>query len=192
MRFPQIPVMDRVFRLFDYPPLNTPDIALKAKVKPYYFQAEDAFLSYNGVTVKQNAVPAGDPFHGASVIQDVDSQPYIDAGAKAIADDVIEPFATRLLEDLANGTHSGWDYLMSFDHYSTRAYMSTEYRPSDKLPVKLPDKALSTDVVNWVETFDKSTGWYDRALSETVLEAIAFGWSPSTNPLNTTPWWCIE
>ncbi len=60
MRFPQIPSMRRVFRLFDYGPLNTGDLALKAKVQPFYFVGganNDTFLSYNNVTVKQNAVP---------------------------------------------------------------------------------------------------------------------------------------
>ena len=51
---------------------------------------------------------------------------------------------------------------------------------------------VALDDLAWVEAHDKSTGWYDRALSETVLEAIAFGWSPSTNPMETTRWWCIE
>lgn len=193
MRFPEIPAMQRVFSLFNYAPLNTDDIALKKKLTPFYFKGaanNDTFLSYNGVTVKQNAVPAGDPFQGAAVIQDANPQPYLAAGAKAIADDVIEPFALRLLDDLKNHTTTGWEYMKLFDAYSTRAYMAILYRPSPKL--NLPNKPLPTDVINWVETFDKSTGWYDRSLSETVLEAVAFGWSPSTDPLETTPWWCIE
>ncbi len=193
MRFPEIAAMRRVFQLFDYKPLNTGDLALKKKLKPFFFRGaanNDTFLSYNGVTVKQNALPAGDPFQGEAVIQDANPQPYLRAGAKAIADDVIAPFATRLLDDLEYKTNDGWEYMKQFDLYSTRSYMSIQYRPSPEL--NLPARPLPTDVVNWVETFDKSTGWYDRALSETVLEAVAFGWSPSTNPLESTPWWCIE
>lgn len=193
MRFPQIAAMRRVFHLFHYSPLNTSGINLEAKLKPYYFRGaanNDTLMSHNGVTVKQNAIPAGDPFKSAAVIQDTDPQPYLRVGAKAIADDVIEPFATLLLKDLEEGTDKGWEYLKKYDHYSTRAYMSLVYRPSAKL--NLPNAPLPSDIINWVETFDKSTGWYDRALSETVLEAVAFGWSPSTNPMEATRWWCIE
>lgn len=186
--------MERVFKLFDYPPLNSDGIALKAKLRPFYFVGggnNNTFYSYNGVTVLQNAMPSPDqdPFNAEQVIQDISPDPYIKAGAKAIVDDVIAPFATRLLQDLEDGGSVGWEYMKSFDQYSTRAYMSLKYIPSPSLG--LPNKPLPTDVVNWCETFDKSTGWYDRALSETVLEAVAFGWQPGPHPPRT-PWFCIE
>jgi hypothetical protein len=192
MRFPKINSMQRVFDLFDYPPLNTGDIALKSKLKPFYFVGggnNNTFYSYNDVTVRQNAMPSGDPFKADQVIQDVDSDPYITAGTKAITDDVISPFATRLLKDLEDGGSAGWEYMKAFDLYSTRAYMSLKYTPSAGL--NIPKEPLPTDVVNWCETFDKSTGWYDRALSETVLEAVAFGWLPGPHP-PPTQWFCIE
>lgn len=61
---------------------------------------------------------------------------------------------------------------MSADAHSTRSYMTFAYTPNASLG--LPEESLSTDVVNWVETFDKSTGWYNRVLLK-VLEALAFG-----------------
>jgi hypothetical protein len=189
MRFPEIDSMKRVFHLFDYPPLNKGDLALKKKLKPFYFSNENTFLSYNGVTVRQSD-QVSDAFKDAAVIQDVNPVPYVAAGAKNIADDVIEPFAKRLLYDLQHNTNTGWEFLKSFDLYSTRAYMNIQYRPSARL--NIPDKPLPVDVVNWIETFDKSTGWYDRSLSETVLEAVAFGWNPSSSPVEQTRWWCIE
>ncbi|KAG1849194.1 hypothetical protein F4604DRAFT_1907473 [Suillus subluteus] len=193
MRFPKISSMQRVFNLFDYPPLNEGSISLKTKVKPFYFVGggnNNTLYSYNGVTVRQNAMPPSDPFKADQVIQDVvSSNPYIAVGVKAIMDDVIGPFATRLLDDLKTGGSEGWKYMRSFDHYSTRAYMQLKYIPCPSLG--LPNKSLSTDVVNWCETFDKSTGWYDRALSETVLEAVAFGWHPGPNP-PPTQWFCID
>ncbi|KAG1769110.1 hypothetical protein EV702DRAFT_1189117 [Suillus placidus] len=193
MRFPKISSMQRVFNLFDYPPLNNGDISLKTKLKPFYFVGggnNNTLFSYNGVTVRQNAMPPNDPFKAEQVIQDeVDSNPYIAVGVKAIMDDVIGPFATRLLDDLKTGGSEGWKYMKSFDHYSTRAYMQLKYIPSPSLG--LPNNSLSTDVVNWCETFDKSTGWYDRALSETVLEAVAFGWHPGPDP-PPTQWFCID
>ncbi|EUC58754.1 L-amino acid oxidase, partial [Rhizoctonia solani AG-3 Rhs1AP] len=67
--------------------------------------------------------------------------------------------------------------------------MSIKYSPTPSLG--LPAEPLPNDVVNWCETFDKSTGWYDRALSETVLESIAFGWQPGPDP-PPVDWFCID
>ncbi len=106
-------------------------------------------------------------------------------------DDVIGPFARELLTDLTiEGRTVGWEKLLTVDKYSTRAYMCLAYEPSPELG--LPKGPLSTDVVNWLEAFDKSTGWYDRAFAETILEAIAFGWNPVDDPMVRTPWFCIE
>ena len=190
MRFPEILPMSRVFHLFHCPPLNSEGIELSKKLTRYYFTGSNTLLSYNGVTVPRTAVPPGDPFKADAVINHPKAHLYIAAGYKAIMDDVIAPFATRLLDDLQNNTDDGWKYMMEFDHYSMRAYMSITYRPDSKLG--LPDAPLPTDVVNWCETFDKSTGSYDRALSETVLQAIAFGWQPATEGQEQTEWWCIE
>ena len=192
MRFPKIPAMNRVFNLFENANLNTPDIALNSRLTPFYFTGAGnypPFLSYNGVTVRQNAVPSGDPFKAADVIQSADKEAYIKAGTKAITDDVIAPYATALLDDLKNNTKTGWEKMKSVDDHSTRSYMTFKYEPSADLGIQ--KKPLPTDVVNWCETFDKSTGWYDRAFTETVLEAIAFGWQPGPNP-PATQWFCIE
>ncbi|TDL14703.1 amine oxidase [Rickenella mellea] len=193
MRFPKIDAMRRVFKLFHYPPLNPGDKSdLEKKLQPFYFTStpvNNALYFYNGIRVVQCERTPQDTFKADEVILDTDPKPYITAGTKAITDDVINPFATRLLDDLKNGTSDGWTYMQSFDKYSTRAFMSLHYKPSPSLG--LPDKCLPTDVVNWCETFDKSTGWYDRALSETVLEAVAFGWQPGPNP-PSTDWYCID
>ncbi|KAK2462140.1 hypothetical protein APHAL10511_005838 [Amanita phalloides] len=189
MRFPEIESMRRVFHLFDYPPLNTGDLQLKAKIKPFIFTSNNSFLSYNDVTVKHNDVPAGDPFKASAVIKDTNPNPYIAAGVTAILNDVLGRFAVPLMNDLKTGKTDGWDLMMKYDKHSTRSYMALAYTPSDHL--NLPKKPLPTDVINWLETFDKSTGWYDRALTETVLEAIAFGWNPNPNAPPTS-WHLID
>ncbi|KAG8704051.1 hypothetical protein FRC11_010240, partial [Ceratobasidium sp. 423] len=188
MRFPQIPSMERVFKLFDYPPLNQGDKTLKSKLTPFLFANNNTFFDYNGVTVRRSAVPSADPFKADQVLDSPEKQAYIKTGAAKIADDVIRPFATALLDDLKNGTNEGWKKLMEKDTHSTRSYMGFAYEPSAQL--NLPKGPLPGDVINWVETFDKSTGWYDRSLSETVLEAIAFGWQPDS--ARPTDWFCID
>ncbi|KIK68716.1 hypothetical protein GYMLUDRAFT_92222 [Collybiopsis luxurians FD-317 M1] len=194
VRFPQIKSTNRVFHLFNYPPLNRDGLALKSKLKPFHFVGaanNNTLLSYNGITVRQNAtVPGSDPFKSDLVIKDTDPGPYVAAGAKAIVDDVIGPFAEGLFKDLENNTDGGMTRLMRFDQHSTRSYMTLVYKPSAHL--KLPPTPLPVDVVNWLESFDTSTGSYDSAFTETVLDAIAFGWNPSSDLLIRTPWFCID
>ncbi|KAJ8475240.1 hypothetical protein ONZ45_g15681 [Pleurotus djamor] len=171
MRFPDTIVMTRLFHLFKYGPLNTLPFDLQGKLRPYLFKdaKEKSLLYYNDVRKTRGSDPSGDDFQWSQL--DV-SEDYLKVGVTPIVNDMVTPFSDKLVRDLAEGTHEGWDYLMQFDAYSTRAYMSTKYIPSPNLG--LPATPLSTTTVNWCETFDKSTGWYDRSLAETVLEDMCF------------------
>ncbi|KZV60672.1 FAD/NAD(P)-binding domain-containing protein [Peniophora sp. CONT] len=199
MRFPHISSMQRVFHLFHYDKLNSDGLALAQKLKKYTFECPDALLSYNGATIKRRDWK-DDPFNSDTVIWDTEhGSAYVKARAEAIVSDVIEPFATRILDDLKTGKHAGWDYLSTYDRYSARAYMSTVYRPSASLRAgypSLPDEPLSNDMVNWCETFESSTGSFDRAFTELVLESIAFGWKPKDpcqdDKKDDTEWYCID
>jgi hypothetical protein len=50
---------------------------------------------------------------------------------------------------------------------------------------------LTTNIINWCETFDKSTGWYDRALTEQVSEALAFA-KAGSQTIGDVEWKCFE
>ena len=54
------------------------------------------------------------------------------------------------------------------------ALMTFSSAPSGSEFLDIPE-SFFTGFVNWLETFDKSTGWYDRELIQTVLEVITFG-----------------
>jgi hypothetical protein len=173
MRFPDIALMTRLFNLFYSPQLNPSNgDQLQKHLIPFYFttkpldQPDDGILFFNGVRERNvRGTFPGDPFQAAQVIQDVDPAivpQYINAGAVSIANDVFAPFVAKLQSDLNQNTDDGWKYMMSFDKYSTRAFMSLAYQPSPSLGI--PANPLPTDVVNWCETFDKSTGWYDRCV----------------------------
>jgi len=58
-----------------------------------------------------------------------------------------------------------------YDKYSMRSYLFQLQNPS-----------VSTADAHYMETLDKSTGWYDRALTETAIETLAFAWPPSSLP----------
>ncbi|KAJ8517742.1 hypothetical protein ONZ45_g5116 [Pleurotus djamor] len=171
MRFPDTVVMTRLFHLFKYRPLNTKPFDLHGKLRDYHFKdvKGNSLMYFNDVRRTRGSKPSGDAFQWSQL--DV-GENYLDVGVDMIVKDMVEPFSNALVRDLQNGTQDGWDLLMQFDNYSTRAFMSTKYIPSPSLG--LPAQPLSNTTVNWCETFDKSTGWYDRSLAETVLEDMCF------------------
>ena len=67
-----------------------------------------------------------------------------------------------LFDDLRDETMTGWQKMLSVDAHSTRSYMAFAYQPN--VSIGMPEQPLSTDVINWLETFNKSTGpgcqWY--------------------------------
>ena len=156
-------VMQRLGWLIDY-------IDLKDKLIPYYYTSDKSpgFQYFNGIRVR---IGNHSDFDAQALGI---NQSYIDAGTGAIVADVLNPFALALYGDLKNHTTTGWEKMLSVDAHSTRSYMTFAYTPNNA-SLHIPPESLSTDVVNWLETFDKSTGWYDRGFTETVLEAIAFG-----------------
>ena len=168
-------VMQRLGWLFDY-------IGLQDKLVPYYYTSNQSagFQYFNGIRVRIGE----DSDFDASALGI--NQSYIDAGASAIIGDVVAPFAAALYDDLRDQTTTGWEKMVAVDDHSTRSYMTFAYTGNASLGI--PEQSLSTDVVNWIETFDKRTGWYDRGLTETVLEAIAFGQAGGA----VIDWKCIE
>ena len=169
-------VMQRLGWLFNY-------IGLQDKLIPYYYTSDKSpgFQYYNGIRVR---VGNQSDFHASALGI---NQAYITAGASAIVEDVVNPFAEALYDDLKNHTTTGWDKILSVDTHSTRSYMTFAYTPTGSLGI--PEKRhLPTAVVNWLENLDKSTGWYDRGFTETVLDAITFG--PAGD--DDVEWKCIE
>ena len=168
-------VMQRVGQLFTY-------LGMRNQLIPYYYASnkQPGFQYFNGVRAR---IGDGSTFDAAAL--GINSS-YINAGVAKIVDDAVGPFARALFGDLQNHTTTGWESMMESDTYSTRAYFSFKYLPSPSL--NLAPEHLTTRVINWLETFDKSTGWYDRGLTETVLEAIAFGQAGDV----TVDWKCIE
>jgi len=169
-------VMQRVGQLFTY-------LGMRKQLVPYYYSSNKrpGFQYFNGI---RSRIGEGSPNFDAPALG-IDSA-LINIGVTNIVNDAVVPFARALFEDLQNHTTTGWDDMMKNDAYSTRSYFSFKYVPSPSFG--LPAEHLSTRVINWLETFDKSTGWYDRGLTETVLEAIAFGQAGG----GEIDWRCIE
>ena len=170
-------VMQRLRWLFKY-------IGLQDKLIDYFYTSDKSpgFLYYNGIRVRiGNQSDFAAPALGIG-------RSYIAAGTSAIVVDVVNPFVQALYDDVKNNTTTGWDKMSSVHAHSTRSYMNFAYTPNTSLGI--PEEHLSTRVVNWLETFDESTGWYDRAFTETVLEFVASGQIGQTG--DGINWKCIE
>lgn len=79
---------------------------------------------------------------------------------------------------------SGWDLLMRYDRYSTRGFLGVSH-PELRYPLGIPKPPYNYDTIEWLETFNGGTSWYDQAHSETVLESIDFEFNDKTN------WYCV-
>ncbi|KAG8975278.1 hypothetical protein FRC05_006221 [Tulasnella sp. 425] len=161
MRYPDAdgnPSMKRLFMLFNCQQLNPKDgPKLAEKLLDYKFNCDDAFRYYNGVRTKISDTT--NTFRFQETGADPKLLPL--GGSEVLKKYVLDDFVKDLLDDLHTGGHKGWDHLMEFDNYSTRGYMTLK-------------KGIDAVTVDWVETVTYGTGWFDKALSELVLEYIAF------------------
>lgn len=168
--------MERLFRLFYCEQLNPKNAKKGAKLEDYlmeyHFKSDKAFLFYNDQRARKGQTVSPDYFNfGETGVP----EEYLNLGAENVLKKyVLHDFVGKLLDDLRTGGRVGWDHLMEHDSYSTRGYMTVK-------------KKLKAEVVDWVETVTYGTGWFDRALSELVLEYIAF-----TSFLKNPKYTCIE
>ena len=168
MRFPKTEVMQPVFDLFDKIGLKTGEYLFKDR------HSNSAML-FNDIQRRRTEDPVTPQ---KFEITGVPAEPYGNLGwAKNVAN-VVDPFADRLIHDFTTNGKRGWEIMMEYDQYSMRSYMAGNRSDKDRYDDldRLNLMPYPLEVVNWCETFDKSSGWYDRALSETVLEALAFSW----------------
>ncbi|GJE93595.1 FAD-dependent oxidoreductase [Phanerochaete sordida] len=179
MRFPDTPIMAPVFDLFD-------DLGLKKLEYLFEDRDKNSTLFYNAVRRKRQTdavTPKQFRIHNVP-------DRWGSLGIKANMQNVTKPFTDALKNDVENGGNEGWKLMMKYDIYSTRAYM--QGRRSDWTQ-ELDKKNLMPypiRVVEWCETFTEATSFFDRALTETVLDALAFDYSD--DPDNPIQWYCID
>ncbi|EKM58811.1 uncharacterized protein PHACADRAFT_205061 [Phanerochaete carnosa HHB-10118-sp] len=177
MRFPDTPAMKPVFDLFK---------RLDVKTLKYYFKDKlgNSTLFYNDIVKKRTdeskIVPKDFNITGLP-------DKWGSLGVEANMSNVIKPFKDGLIKDAKEHSEKGWELMMEYDRYSTRGYMSdrrSDYRPD------LDEKKLMpypVSIVEWCETFDGSSTSFDRALTESVLDSLAFAYDDQ--PID---WHCID
>lgn len=168
MRFPDSPFMKRTFDLVNRQP---PILTSPPEMIPYIFEAPNTYLYFNGVqtanvsTLPPNPFDISPSYVPASVLAAGQPAAIIDAAL----DEPRQLFVTNKIQDAMTQLYE------TYDQYSMRSWLES--------------RGLSSSAINYCETLDKSTGWYDRALTETVLESLAFNW-PGPGP--AIQWKCFE
>jgi monoamine oxidase len=169
MRFPQIPIMDRTFDLFK---------RTGVPVIPYYLDSSTGALNcpslYNDRLLVTDPVQA-DPYkvsvsNGGSVPDNV-----VKAGT-GILDQEFKVYKDLMQTDF----EAGFKLLMTQDAFSTREYLKTGGANGS---------ATKYDFfsVQWLETQDTSSGLFDQAFTESVIDSFDFD-----NPNGDVHWACIE
>jgi monoamine oxidase len=151
MRFPNIPVMDRTFDLFNRTGTNA------NKITYYYSDGTvNCPMLFNNVRLlKSKTSPewSTNPFKVDGV-----SNIYAHRNPGDIMSEVMKPYVDALDADPVRGFRK----LMEVDHYSIREYLSQKTPYNDYRGIE------------YLETFSGSTTSFNNAFSEAVIEAIDF------------------
>jgi len=168
-RFPNTRVFRRVFDLFKGLDMTVDNGKL------FHFPPDsttNTILNYNDVSRPQypSQTITAETFNFPHI-----PSPYAESGVEALIDYVIRPFTDGLMKDLKTGGREGWELLMRYDADSARSYMVHGPIQEDQDDLN-SDNLLPypTVVINWLETVDTSTGAFDRALSEAVIDALFY------------------
>jgi len=197
MRFPEIDSMYRVIgkpsltdeeqknvrKLRRYPSLvdylneQMVDKSNLLELKPYYLGPKDGknnIIYYNGQRIYSQDDPVqGDPLKFSNANNNGRGVPdcFVAKGYSKILDEAYDEFKQKLAEK--DKFSEGFKFLLENDDYSTRAYL--------RKCVNVPES-----VVSWCETLDSSTGLYDMAFVESVIDSFDFD-----NP-GGGPWFLID
>ncbi|KAK4448884.1 hypothetical protein QBC34DRAFT_438663 [Podospora aff. communis PSN243] len=201
MRFPDNPVMTQVFELFTFLQMYKQDLTpntTNGALIPYSMTNmangnQNEPFRYNGITkwgsyvdIAAKAGEGGDAF---GFNKDPYAKPIPSVILKMNPSDVVDEAAQKLrdaIKDDPSGV-KGWELLMEFDKYTTRDWMSSNWDHHGWLNPKLPPFNATT--INFLETMNGGTDWYDQALSETVLESLDFNYNDPGTP--DFSWWCV-
>ncbi|KAJ3541739.1 hypothetical protein NM208_g2594 [Fusarium decemcellulare] len=190
MRFPHNPVMKRVFELFHNLDMKEIDLEKHPDAKDghlitYYMQnggpdskAKQPWC-YNDITAWGSSY--------SSLKTEGNDDPFqLAADGNTIMKANIAPLREALKKDAEQNPpgESGWKLLMEYDTYSTRQFLGTAH-PEITLPDGMPPPPYNYSTIEWLETFNGGTDWYDQAHSETVLESLDFEF------FEKTKWSCV-
>jgi hypothetical protein len=195
MRYPETPIMWRVFDLFR----NRLDLG--DKLVPYIMTSENQFLHYNGRRVQQRDIDkAGiqdihpDYFHDSEINGGMVPPDFIERGTAHWLSQCFDPFKKLFEQDF----EKGWKQLMMFDEHSARSFMASSFDITEGDFVLKKEK-YPFFAINWLERMNTGTGLFDMAFSEMVLDDLAFDYPAGAlvkygaeAPEMDWKWWCLK
>ncbi|KAF8527728.1 hypothetical protein BDD12DRAFT_919552 [Trichophaea hybrida] len=217
MRFPENPVMKRLFDLFTSLGMEKKKLADDPPVGslvPYYIQnikneneneAVREPWCYNNITRwgDYQKITAQDQYFDPFRLNTDKKIPQrhtnfiilvsiITRSPDDVVNDTIQPLRDALRNDLDEsppGT-AGWKLLMKYDKYSTRQFLSLSPEDSNDDDSSDDDSSppYNYETIEFLETFNGGTNWYDQAHSETVLESLDFEYYDQADE---NKWWCV-
>ncbi|KAA8645383.1 hypothetical protein EYZ11_000416 [Aspergillus tanneri] len=167
MRFPDIPIMDRVFKLFERLGITESSGLLI----PYYLFGINCPQRYNSITyIPQEGGPS-DPFNFSVSNNGLVPDKTVNYGADAILDDAFGYYK----ESLRRNFEKGFKTLMRADSYTMREYLC---------------QVMGYDFysIQYLETVSGATGQYSQAFTESVLESLNFDYCNGQE----VNWFCIK
>ncbi|KAI9807485.1 MAG: hypothetical protein M1825_005425 [Sarcosagium campestre] len=155
-----MPYMDRIVGNQDYSLINfvNKHVPPREQIRmiPYIYDANNTFLLYNNVLRKYQDPMSGDPFKVGSTSDGAVPANFAALDPTKVWGEAIKEFT----DALSHSFEDGFKKLMAFDSISVRKY--------------LQDKNYTHAEIDWLEAFGDSTGNYNAALSEQVIEAWIF------------------
>lgn len=169
MRFPDIPIMERVFDLFRN------QLHIEDKFVPYLMadRAGNQVQEFNAVRVLQKDIDGDkgpikrDWFQDSTVYQGSVPPEFVEKGAGHWLAECFTPFKDKLIANWEDG----WNTLMRYDNHSARSFMLSAFDDPD---IKLKKDAYPPSVVDWLERMNTGTGLFDMAFSEMVIDDLQF------------------
>ena len=170
MRYPKTSFMTRTFELAQK--------RLGLKMLPYIRANENAFLSFNKVSVtqaknKQNNLTKEDTFNVSVNSNGNVPETYFKDGPDVFWDKILGDLRQYFVDYPFS---VAFDKLMKWEDHSVTSYL-------------LLEKGVPYPVVKWWETMDSRTGLFDQSLVETVLASLVF---MGSNPTDQVEWLCFE
>ncbi|TGO43681.1 hypothetical protein BCON_1097g00010 [Botryotinia convoluta] len=203
MRFPDNKVMTRMFDLFAWLKMEKKDLCDDTEIGslvPYYIQninpnkavrepwCFNNITKWGGYTKIAEKAPNADAF-GLNTDTGVGKIPInvLNKSPDFTFNRTIDNLREALKKDLAQTPpgKEGFKLLLDYDKYSTRQFLAVSQQGTaadDTLP------PFNYETIEFLETFNGGTNWYDQAHSETVLESLDFEYSDEREE-NT--WWAV-
>jgi hypothetical protein len=192
MRYPEIPIMWRVFNLFKE------RLDLEEMLVPYVMNCENQFVCFNGHRIKQadlDKLPQEgihpDYFRDSETNGGMVPPDFIERGATHWLKQCIDPFKKEFIPDF----EKGWDRLMKFDMHSMRSFMASSFDITEGDFV-LKKEAYPTSAIDWLERTNTATGLFDMAFSEMVLDDLEFDYPLAKYGAEEREkqwkWWCLR